>query len=206
MKVIVIGSHGHAGVVLDAIWRRKLYDIVGLLDAFVPEDTLAHGWRTLGGIDKAKDYPDCLFFAAIGGSGAREHVVNQLDGNANLSLSVIHPQSYMGLWSTVGRGSFVAAGAVVGANSQVGEFSIVNTGATLDHDSVLGKFSHLAPGVVTGGHVKIGDRTFIGVGTTIRDHVTIGNNVTIGMGSNVIHDIPDNSLAYGNPCVLRPTT
>ena len=206
MKVIVIGSHGHAGVVLDAIWRRKLYDIVGLLDDFVPEDTPAHGWRTLGGIDKAKDYPHCLFFAAIGDNGARECVVNRLDGVADFSMSVIHPSSYMGLWSTVGRGSFVAAGAVVGANSQVGEFSIVNTGATLDHDSVLGKFSHLAPGVSTGGHVKIGDRTLIGVGTTIRDRVSIGNNCLIGMGSNVLHDVPDNSVAFGNPCVLRTTT
>ena len=30
--------------------------------------------------------------------------------------------------------------------------------------------------------------------------VTIGNNVTIGAGSVVTKDIPDNSIAYGNPC------
>lgn len=205
MKVIVIGSHGHAGVVLDAIWRRGLCEIVGLLDDFVPADTLAHGWRTLGGIEKAKDYPDCLLFVAVGDNAARESIVKRIGGTFALSLSVIHPSSYVGLWSTVGRGSFVAADAVVGANSQVGEFSIINTHASLDHDSKVGNFSHLAPGVVTGGHVKIGDRTFIGVGSTIRDRVTIGNNCLIGMGSNVLDDIPDNSTAYGNPCKLQVT-
>lgn len=33
----------------------------------------------------------------------------------------------------------------------------------------------------------------------------IGNNVTIGAGSVVTKDIPDNMLAFGNPCkIIRP--
>ena len=37
--------------------------------------------------------------------------------------------------------------------------------------------------------------------------VTIGNNVVIGAGSVVTKDIPDNSIAVGNPCrVLRTIT
>ena len=30
--------------------------------------------------------------------------------------------------------------------------------------------------------------------------VTIGDNVIIGAGSVVTKDIPDNKIAYGNPC------
>ena len=30
--------------------------------------------------------------------------------------------------------------------------------------------------------------------------VTIGSNVVIGAGSVVTKDIPDNCVAYGNPC------
>jgi maltose O-acetyltransferase len=33
--------------------------------------------------------------------------------------------------------------------------------------------------------------------------VTIGDNVTIGAGSVVTKDIPDNVLAFGNPCTVR---
>jgi acetyltransferase-like isoleucine patch superfamily enzyme len=40
----------------------------------------------------------------------------------------------------------------------------------------------------------------IGVGTTIKDHIKIGKNCIIGAGSVVVRDIPDNVIAYGNPC------
>lgn len=48
-------------------------------------------------------------------------------------------------------------------------------------------------------NVSIGNNVFIGVGTIILPGVTIGNNVLIGVGSVVSHDIPDNSVAFGNP-------
>lgn len=35
---------------------------------------------------------------------------------------------------------------------------------------------------------------------TVLPGITIGNNVTIGAGSVVTRDIPDNTLAVGNPC------
>lgn len=41
-------------------------------------------------------------------------------------------------------------------------------------------------------------------GVIILPGVTIGDNVVIGAGSVVTRDIPDNVVAYGNPCrVIR---
>lgn len=55
------------------------------------------------------------------------------------------------------------------------------------------------------GQVSIGDNVFIGMNAVILKNVHIGNNVIIGAGSVVTHDIPDNSVAAGNPCrVLMP--
>ena len=48
--------------------------------------------------------------------------------------------------------------------------------------------------------VSIGNNVWIGGSVTILPGVNIGNNVTIGAGSVVVHDIPDNSVAVGNPC------
>ncbi len=48
--------------------------------------------------------------------------------------------------------------------------------------------------------VTIGDHVWIGGGAIILPGVTIGNNVVIGAGSVVTKDIPDNTVAYGNPC------
>lgn len=52
--------------------------------------------------------------------------------------------------------------------------------------------------------VTIGNNVWIGGGAIIMPGVTIGNNVVIGAGSIVTKDIPDNNIAYGNPCqVMR---
>lgn len=48
--------------------------------------------------------------------------------------------------------------------------------------------------------VIIGNNVWIGGGTIIMPGVSIGNNVVIGAGSVVTKDIPDNIIAYGNPC------
>lgn len=52
--------------------------------------------------------------------------------------------------------------------------------------------------------VTIEDNCWIGAGTTICPGVHIGENSVIGAGSVVVHDIPANSVAAGNPCkVIR---
>lgn len=52
--------------------------------------------------------------------------------------------------------------------------------------------------------VAIGDNVWIGGGVIIMPGITIGNNVVIGAGSVVTKNIPDNTIAFGNPCrVMR---
>lgn len=48
--------------------------------------------------------------------------------------------------------------------------------------------------------VTIGDNVWIGGNTVILPGVRIGNNVVIGAGSVVTKDIPDWTVAVGNPC------
>lgn len=48
--------------------------------------------------------------------------------------------------------------------------------------------------------VSIGDNCWLGGNTIVCPGVKIGNNVVIGAGSVVTKDIPDWSIAAGNPC------
>ena len=55
--------------------------------------------------------------------------------------------------------------------------------------------------------ITVGDNVWIGAGVQVMPGVMIGSNVVIGGGSVVVRDIPDNSVAVGNPCrVIRPIT
>lgn len=57
------------------------------------------------------------------------------------------------------------------------------------------------------GKVIIGDNCWIGGNTVICPGVHIGDHVVIGAGSVVTKDIPEWSVAAGNPCrVIRKIT
>lgn len=55
--------------------------------------------------------------------------------------------------------------------------------------------------------IVVGDNVWIGAGVQVMPGVSIGSNVVIGGGSVIVKDIPDNSVAVGNPCrVIRRIT
>ena len=69
----------------------------------------------------------------------------------------------------------------------------------LAHDSS----TYLFLGKTRAANVTIGNEVFVGAGSIILPGVHIGNRVIIGAGSVVTKDIPDNSVAVGNPaCVI----
>lgn len=70
----------------------------------------------------------------------------------------------------------------------------------LTHDGSTLIFRKEIPSLEITKPIKIGNDVFIGFRTLILPGVTIGNRCVIGAGSVVNRDIPDNSVAVGNPC------
>lgn len=52
--------------------------------------------------------------------------------------------------------------------------------------------------------VHIGANCWVGMNANILAGVTIGNNCIIGANAVVAKDIPENSVAYGNPIQINP--
>ena len=90
---------------------------------------------------------------------------------------------------------------VIGDNCQMApNVSIYTAGHPLHPDSRNSQYEY-------GIDVTIGDNCWIGGNVVICPGVRIGNNVVIGAGSVVTKDIPDWSVAAGNPCkVIRKIT
>ncbi len=114
-----------------------------------------------------------------------------------------------------------------GTHIEVGKNFFANYNCTiLDVAKVrIGDYCQMAPNVAiyTAGHpihpysrdsmyeygkeVTIGDHVWIGGNTVICPGVHIGDNVVIGAGSVVTRDLPDWTVAAGNPCrVIRKIT
>ena len=53
--------------------------------------------------------------------------------------------------------------------------------------------------------ITVGNNVWFGAGVIVCPGVSIGNNCVIGAGSVVVKDIPDNSVAVGNPCRVIKT-
>jgi UDP-perosamine 4-acetyltransferase len=197
--VVVVGTGGHARVVVEALLPRVVVGHLSPDPAGAPQ-LGAH----LGGDDAiaalaGEGHAFALGFGFVVATGAtRRAYVLELLSAAEL-VTIVHAAATVSPTASVGAGTFVAAAAVLGTEVQVGRATIVNTGALIDHDCVIGDNVHLAPGVVLSGGVTVGANTLIGVGATVIQGITIGSGVVVGAGAVVVSDLPDGITAIGVP-------
>ena len=197
-RLLIIGSGGHAGQVIDAVNKDK-FEIIGLIDDFASQGEIKHGCQVLGKISDIHDFAEYFdfLFIAIGDNQVRRTLYNRFQYSFRFA-TIIHFTAVICRNAHVGDGSYIGINAVIANNSQVHLCSIVNTNASLDHDSTLCSFSSLNPNSATGGNVIIGECTMIGMGANIKNAVIIGDNCRIGMCSCIIHDVPNGTITKAN--------
>lgn len=96
----------------------------------------------------------------------------------------------------------------------IGNNVLLGAGCTiLDNDSHHADPCKREQNIIPSRPIIIEDNVFIGLQSVILKGVTIGKNSAIGAHSVVFNDIPENCIAWGNPCkvvmkktVLSPTT
>jgi len=85
----------------------------------------------------------------------------------------------------------------------IGEGTKIDNLVHIAHNVKIGKHCFIVANVMLGGSCSIGDYSWIAPSVSILNGIKIGKNCTIGMGSVVMHDIPDNSVAYGVPAKVK---
>ena len=207
-NIVIVGSSGHAKVIIDIIEKEGKFNIVGLLDAFKEIGESAFGYKILG---EEKNLPELIkkyqllgCIIAIGDNWIRSIVKNKIQAiDASFEfVSSIHPSATIARGVTIGSGTVIMAGAVVNSNSSIGDFCIINTNASIDHDSNMSDFSSVAPGVTTGGNISIGKFSAVSLGANVIHGIKIGKHSVIGSGSTVLTNIDDYVVAYGTPAKI----
>jgi UDP-perosamine 4-acetyltransferase len=199
--VWVIGSGGHAKVVIDTLRAAGAYHVAGLLDDS-PERL---GASVLGVRVESHATPESISrlgvryaVIAVGENRARAAIADRLRGLVAWP-TVIHPRAHLASGVRVGEGAQVFAGAVIQPDSIIGDHVIINTSSSVDHDGRIESFVHVGPGVHVAGGVTIGAGVLLGIGASVLPGCTVGPWATIGAGAVVVRDIPGGLCAKGVP-------
>jgi sugar O-acyltransferase (sialic acid O-acetyltransferase NeuD family) len=204
-NIIIVGSSGHAKVVIDIVNKAKRYNIVGLLDRFrhVGENVL--DCNVLG---KEEDLFSLInrhklkgIIVAVGDNYVRSQIVEHIESlNLNIKfVTAIHPCASIAANVTIGLGTVIMAGVTINPGCSIAHHCILNSNCSLDHDSIMDDFSSLAPGVMTGGNCRIGKSSAICIGTVLSHKVSIGKSTVVGAGSLVMQNVDSFVVAYGRP-------
>lgn len=207
-KVIIIGSSGHAKVIIDIFRQSTTHELIGIVDQNRKVGERFCGLEVLGHDDQvaalAAEHEGCLFFIAIGDNLTRAAVKQNLTIHyPEIKFAIaIHPAAVVADSVSIGEGTAVMAGAVINADAKIGKCCIVNTKASIDHDGVMYDFSSIAPGATTGGNVTIGKYSAIGIGATVIQGISIGDHSIVGAASLLTKNCKSNEVMYGIPAKL----
>jgi len=200
-KTILIGSGGHARVVIDSLKKLK-YDLIGIVDINynnIKEKIL--DVPVLGNLEILDKFnrQEISLHVSIGDCNIRNKVFHKLKKSDFSFQNIIDPDAIVSKFVIFGNSIFVNAGAILNAKVILKDNVIINTSAILEHEVEINSHSHIGPKALICGRSKIGSNTFIGAGATIIDKINIGSNCIIGAGSVVINDVGSFEKVAGNP-------
>lgn len=206
-KLFILGTSGHAKVLLDIAKSMNAYDEIFFLDPSKEQGTKINGISVAGSEDNLNIivngvYSNIELAIGIGDNSIRNKVYQKLNSKfpALKYAVLIHSSAVVSDSAVIGDGTVVMPCSVINANSKIGKFSIVNTKSSVDHDCLIGDFVTIAPGATLGGNVTVGDYSAVCLGASVIHGITIGKESVIGANSLVLKNIDDNGVYYGSPC------
>jgi sugar O-acyltransferase (sialic acid O-acetyltransferase NeuD family) len=194
----IIGSGGHAGVVVESLNYSKDNFQIRIFDENIAVSGKLLSQFSIQFLNNFIDL-DEYFHIAIGSNDIRARLSLEAIKYNKKPLSIIHKLSIVSSSAVVQEGVFVAANSIIASQSIIESGCIINHAAIIDHNCSVGEYSHIAPNVTLGGGVSIGKQCLIGAGSVILPNVTIGDFSIIGAGSIVINDVSEGLIMAGNP-------
>ncbi|MEL7209392.1 MAG: acetyltransferase [Actinomycetota bacterium] len=159
-------------------------------------------------LESVDDVPEGTHVAITGGvSGSTRDQIERAVARGLVAAALIHADTTIGPWVTIGAGSHLSPGVRVTGNVTIGRHCRLHTSAVVSHDDVLGEHVTLSPSATLCGGVTIGDGAVVFAGATVMPGVTIGDDAVVGAGAVVTADVAAGTTVVGVPArPLRAST
>ena len=133
----------------------------------------------------------------------RNALVRQMFGSVGEDVWVNQPLTLaVGSTVTIGEGTYINSGLILVDDYEItiGKGVLIGTNVTLCTTDHPIDPERRTEGTMYSFPITIGEGAWIGAGAIVLPGVTIGSYAVIGAGSIVNKDIPDYTVAVGNPC------
>lgn len=185
--LIILGSGGHATVLLDLI-RECHLPIKGYVD-FEENPLMKESYLGSDSYLETNTYQnDVLLVNGIGSIHKpykRKGIFEKYKKLGYRFQTLVHPKAILSKDIELGEGAQIMAAAVLQTSCVIGENAIVNTGACIDHHSRIGQHAHIAPRATICGNVIVGHVAHIGPNSTLIQGVIVGDETFIPANSLV---------------------
>lgn len=145
-------------------------------------------------------YP--IFCLGVYNPSIKKTLVNKYSLDITKAINVIHSTLSKSDTVVLGNGILINSLVSIAAHTIIGNYVSINRNVSIGHHTTIGEYVSINPGVNIAGNVSIGEGTTIGMGANVLNKIKIGSNTIVGAGSVVTKDLPDNVVAYGNPCKI----
>ncbi len=211
--VIIIGASGFgrelAHHVVDVADRRPDVRLKGFLDddpQVKAEVGVVLGVEVLGDTTSYAIQEDDRFLISLGDPELRKTLADRLTQRGGKFFTLIHPTAYVASSAVLGAGCVIGPFASVGSFARLGEHVLLNLYATAGHDTQIGSFAVFSPYGVANGGSSIGERVFIGTHAVVTPNKKVGRQSKIAAAAVVYRDVPEFTLATGNPAKSFPVS
>lgn len=204
-KVVLLGSGGHAKVVLDILEEMDNYEIIGVTTHEKGNKDNFRGYPILGNDEVLQDLINQgLRHVAIGVGGfidnaLRRKIFSKVKMLGFMVVSPIHPSAVISKSVLLGEGNVIFPGVVINTDVHIENNVIIATGATIDHESIIEDHVLISAGVAVGANCLIQEGALLALGSKIISGLKVGQNAFVAAGAVVVKDMDDNAKVFGVP-------
>lgn len=203
--LIVIGSGGHAKVIIDILQHMSNYKIIGITSVDLKQGDIFQGYKVLGDDGILPLYINKgLKYVAMGIGGYRDnklrkYVFNKIKSLGLVFINVLHPKSIISNTAKLAEGVTILPGAIINTDVTIGDNVIIATGASVEHETIIENHVLVSAGVTIGAYSIIKEGALIALGSKVISGITIGSNALVAAGAVVTNDIKENQRVFGIP-------